>query len=193
MSEFVCVRECVCVCVRECVCVCVSVCVQRTVLWKHCSYWSGLSVTNEPSGTVTGMRANYIKCVCVCGGGPHACPQVVYTFVCVCVCVSMCVCVCQWYLVWPVGLRRLQAGDSTGLCCAPANLLNCEARGGQGEASSSQGARSCNLKCTPWRCALLLLFLHQCGAELRWCDPRKPVLLFSYFLYATLDNGVGKS
>lgn len=46
------------------------------------------------------------------------------------VCMSLCVCTRQWYLVWPVGPRRLQDGDSAGLCCASANLLNCKARGG---------------------------------------------------------------
>lgn len=32
--------------------------------------------------------------------------------------------------MWPVGPRRLQGGDSAGLCCASANLLNCKAGGG---------------------------------------------------------------
>lgn len=51
-------------------------------------------------------------------------------------------------------------------------------KGGQGEASSSQGARPSNLQHTRL-CVLLLVFLHQCRTELRWYDPRKPDLLFS--------------
>lgn len=47
------------------------------------------------------------------------------------ICACMCICVPQWYLVWPVGLRRLQAGDSIGLRCASANLLNCKAKEGR--------------------------------------------------------------
>ena len=109
---------------RVWVSVCVSVCVcvwEGGVLWKCCSYWSGLSVTNEPSGTVTGMGA---KDVPVC-----AWQQVAHRFVCPrCICVTLRA--CERYLVWPVGTRRLQAGDSTGLCCARANLLNSAARGG---------------------------------------------------------------
>lgn len=34
--------------------------------------------------------------------------------------------------MWPAWLRRLQGGDSIGLRCASANLLNCKARGGEG-------------------------------------------------------------
>lgn len=37
-------------------------------------------------------------------------------------------------VMWPVGLRKLQAGDSTGPCCSLANPLNCKALKGQGEA-----------------------------------------------------------
>lgn len=87
-------------------------------LWECCSYWSGLSVTNEPSGTGTGIPAkDVISGSCVATSSTHRF-----------------VCLCEWeqYLVWPVGLWKLQASDSTGLCCAPANLLNCKAWEGSG-------------------------------------------------------------
>lgn len=60
----------------------------HAVFWKCCFYWSGLSVTNEPSGTATGMRANNIMCVCVWVVYP--CPHVVHQFVCARVCVFVC-------------------------------------------------------------------------------------------------------
>lgn len=93
-------------------------------LWERCSYWSGLSVTNEPSGTGTGIPAKDVISVWVA----HAWPQVAHTGL------------CEWeqYLVWPVGLWKLQASDSTGLCCAPANLLNCKAWEGSGGGGGSR-------------------------------------------------------
>lgn len=60
-------------------------------LWERCSYWSGLSVTNEPSGTGTGIPAKDVISVWVA----HAWPQVAHTDLCVCVSESSILCG-QW-------------------------------------------------------------------------------------------------
>lgn len=60
-------------------------------LWECCSYWSGLSVTNEPSGTGTGIPAKDVISVWVA----HAWPQVAHTDLCVCVSESSILCG-QW-------------------------------------------------------------------------------------------------
>ena len=128
-------------------CVCVSLCVW-TMLWKCCSHRIGLSVTNEPSGTVTEMKAKDIMDVLVV----HAWPLVAHRF---CVSKQLCICVSEQYVVWQVGPWKLQAGDSTGLCRTSANLLNCKAQGG-----SRRGLvffSRCNLKKTSWLCAPLFL------------------------------------
>lgn len=148
-----------------------SVCVSAQCFESAASYWSGLSVTNEPSGTVTGIRANSIMCLVVwvcecvraCVGGAWVARRSVCACLCVFVCVSGILCG-QWgrggckTAIAPASVvlqliywTARQRGGAGGCVCERGG-----GSGGQGEASSSQGSQPSNLKYTPWLYVLLL-------------------------------------
>lgn len=153
-------------------------------LWERCSYWSGLSVTNEPSGTGTGIPAKDVISVWVA----HAWPQVAHTGL------------CEWeqYLVWPVGLWKLQASDSTGLCCAPANLLNCKAWEGSGGGVKERSRPFRKLSPAVW--SRLPGFVHSFSFPPTNVEQNTGDMILgsqpccvSHYQCATLDKGIGKS
>lgn len=99
-------------------------CVCVTLLWKCSSHWSGLSVTNEPSGTVTGMRANSIVGVWVAHARLASSAQI---------CVQLCVHACARESESNILCGQWSWGSCTPAIApatvASANLLNCKAQG----------------------------------------------------------------